>query len=149
MRERYYRQSERRWRELAGGAAGSLVLADFSRLRRPRGAPAEVPIERAHPALREWGLVCDAPEHAACLLAWEPPARRRRPDAAREFELVLSVEPAVVRAVAEAGLDIAAQAAPELAGELRRRLTDGPPPAEASQLRLASAITARLLGGLR
>jgi DICT domain-containing protein len=149
QRERYYRQSERRWRELAGGAAGSLVLADFKRLRRARGAPAEVPIERAHPALREWALVCDAPEHAACLLAWEPPARRRGPDAEREFELVLSVEPAVVRAVAEAGLDVAAQAAPELAGELRGRLTDGPPPAEASQLRLASAITSRLLGGLR
>jgi hypothetical protein len=54
-----------------------------------------------------------------------------------------------VRAVAEAGLDVAAQVAPDLAGELRERLTDGPAPAEASQLRLASAITARLLGGLR
>jgi DICT domain-containing protein len=149
QRERYYRQSERRWRELAGGAAGCLVLADFERLRRPRRAPAEVPIERAHPALREWALVCDAPEHAACLLAWEPPERRRRPDADREFELVLSVEPAVVRAVAEAGLDVAVQVAPDLAGELRERLTDGPAPADASQLRLASAITARLLGGLR
>jgi MerR family transcriptional regulator, light-induced transcriptional regulator len=148
QRERFYRQSERRWRELSRGAAGSAVLADFERLRRPRGGPVEVPIERSHPAMREWSLVCAAPEHGACLLAWEPPARRRLSDADREFELILSVEPSVVRAVAEAGLDVVASSAPEVAAGLRAQLSEGPPPATETQLRLGSAITARLLGGL-
>ena len=149
QRERFYRQSERRWRELARGAAGCAVLADFERLRSPRDAPVEVPLERAHPALREWALVCDATEHGACLLAWEPPPRRRVPDGARSFELVLSVEPAVVRAASEAALDVVASTAPELAGRLRALLPDGPPPAGAGQLRLAAAITARLVGSLQ
>jgi DNA-binding transcriptional MerR regulator len=149
QRERYYRQSERRWRELASGAAGCAVMADFERLRKPRRAPVEVPVEATHPALREWALVCDAAEHGACLLAWEPPLRRRVADGEREFELLLSVEPPVVRAVAEAALDVAAAAAPELATRLRERLPDGPPPPAAGQLRLAAAITARLVGNLR
>jgi DNA-binding transcriptional MerR regulator len=149
QRERFYRQSERRWRELARGAAGCAVLADFERLRSPRDAPVEVPVERAHPALREWALVCDAPEHGACLLAWEPPPRRRVPDGERSFELVLSVEPAVVRAVSEAALEVVASTAPELGARLRARLPEGPPPAAAGQLQLAAAITARFVGSLR
>ena len=148
QRERFYRQSERRWRELARGAAGCAVMADFGRLRSPRGGPAEVPVEPAHPALREWALVCDAPDHGACLLAWEPPPRRRVPDSQREFELLLSVEPAVVRVVAEAGLDVARSTAPELAERLRELLPEGPAPVAADQLRLAAAITARLVGRL-
>jgi MerR family transcriptional regulator, light-induced transcriptional regulator len=148
QRERFYRQSERRWRELARVAAGCVVLADFERLRSPRGAPVEVPVERAHPALSEWALVCDAPEHGACLLAWEPPLRRQGADGEREFELLLSVEPAVVRTVARAGLDVAAETAPEPAARLRELLPAGPPPMTAGQLRLATAITARLIGRL-
>jgi DICT domain-containing protein len=148
QRERYYRRSERRWRELARGAAGCAVMADFEHVRRPRGAPVEVPIDAAHPALREWALVCDAPEHGACLLAWEPPLRGRVRDAEREFELLLSVEPAVVRAVAEAALDVAAASAREDAARLRELLPEGAPPAAAGQLRLAAAITARLVGRL-
>jgi DNA-binding transcriptional MerR regulator len=148
QRERFYRQSERRWRELSRGAAGSVVLADFERLQRPRGGPVEVPIDGSHPALREWALVCDAPEHCAALLAWEPPARRRLAELDREFELILSVEPDVVRLVAEAGLDVTASSAPEIAAGLRSELPDGPPPSAETQLRLGSAITARLLGGL-
>ena len=37
----------------------------------------------------------------------------------------------------------------DIADSLRAQLTDGPPPPDASQLRLGSAITARLLGSLR
>src|SRR5437868_7538375 len=35
QRERFYRQSERRWRELARGAETAFVFADFERLRTP------------------------------------------------------------------------------------------------------------------
>jgi hypothetical protein len=105
-------------------------------------------VETSHPALREWAVVCDAPEHGACLLAWEPPLRRHVADGEREFELLLSVEPAVVRAVTEAALDVAASTAPEPAAQLRELLPAGPPPMAAGQLRLAAAITARLVGRL-
>jgi DICT domain-containing protein len=149
QRERFYRHSESRWRELARGAAGCAVMADFERLRRPRHAPVEVPVKRGHPALREWALVCDAPEHGACLLAWEPPPRRPVPDGEREFELVLSVEPSVVRIASEAALDIAAASAPDVVARLRECLQEGAPPPAAGQLRLAAAITARVVGNLR
>jgi hypothetical protein len=50
--------------------------------------------------------------------------------------------------VAEAGLDVVASAAPNVASELRERLPDGRLPRPGDQLRLLGAITARLLGNL-
>ena len=148
QRERFYRRSERRWRELARGAESAFVFADFERLREPADAPAELPIERSHPVSREWALVCAAPEHGACMVAWEPPGRTR-PGDAREFELLLSVEPAVVREAAEAATALAAPIAPALAASAREHLEQLPPPPAEKQLRLSSAITARLLSSLQ
>ena len=62
QRERFYRQSEGRWRELARTAERAVVLADFPRLRRPRHAPVEVPIRAREPVAREWAVVCESPE---------------------------------------------------------------------------------------
>jgi MerR family transcriptional regulator, light-induced transcriptional regulator len=149
QRERFYRQSEARWRELSAGAACAFVFADFARARRPRGAPAELPIDRSHPVSREWALVCEAPEHGACMVAWEPPGRSAPADSEREFELLLSVEPAVVREAAETAAALAAPLAPDVAGQARGYLEHLAPPAAESQLRLSAAITARLLASLR
>jgi hypothetical protein len=55
----------------------AIVLADFDRARRPRHAPAEVRLERSAELRREWAVVFDAPNVAACLIAWERPARNR------------------------------------------------------------------------
>jgi MerR family transcriptional regulator, light-induced transcriptional regulator len=148
QRERYYRQSEHRWRELARGAESAFVFADFERLQEPAGAPAELPVDRSHPVSREWALVCAAPEHGACMVAWEPPGRMR-PGDAREFELLLTVEPAVVREAAEAATALAAPIAPGLAARAREQLEQLPPPLPEKQLRLSSAITARLLSSLQ
>lgn len=147
QRERYYRQSERRWRDLARGAENAFVFADFERLREPAGAPVELPVDRSHPISREWALVCVAPEHGACMVAWEPPGRMR-PGDAREFELLLSVEPAVVREAAEVATALAAPIAPELAANARAHLERLSPPLPEKQVRLSSAITARLLSSL-
>jgi MerR family transcriptional regulator, light-induced transcriptional regulator len=144
QRERFYRQSEHRWRELARGAATSFVLADFRRLARPDGGPIEVPVDASHPLAREWGIVCDAPEHGVCLVAWEPPGRASS-DAARLFEVLLSVEPGVVREAAEAAVEIAAPAVPELAAAVRERFAQPPLAATIDQLRLSAAITTRLV----
>jgi DNA-binding transcriptional MerR regulator len=59
QRERFYRQSQLRWHELARTAEVAVVFADFARLRAPRDAPVEVPVPRAHPLNREWALVCE------------------------------------------------------------------------------------------
>ena len=59
----------------------SLVFAGFSRLRSPRNrGPAEVPVDRDHPLMREWGVVCLARGHAACLA---DPAKRITPPSAK------------------------------------------------------------------
>lgn len=149
QRERFYRQSEARWEELSAGAEAAFVFADFQQLRRPRRGPVELPVERSHPVTREWALICAAPEHGACMVAWEPPGRTRPGDAQREFELLLSVEPAVVREAAEAASALAAPIAPELAERARGYLEQLAPPRAETQLRLSSSITARLLSSLR
>jgi DICT domain-containing protein len=149
QRERFYRQSEARWRELSAGADCAFVFADFAQARQPQGGPAELPIDRSHPVSREWALVCAAPEHGACMVAWEPPGRSPSADSEREFELLLSVEPAVVREAAETAAALAAPLAPDVAGQARGYLEQLAPPAAESQLRLSAAITARLLSSLR
>jgi DNA-binding transcriptional MerR regulator len=146
QRERFYRQSEARWHELAAGAATCFVLADFEQVRRPPCGPLEVPVNRRHPLSREWAVVCDAPEHGVCLVGWEPPGRK--PGAERRFEVLLSVEPEVVRLAAETALEIAAPTVTELEPAVRERFSEPPAPAGSSQLQLAAAITVRLMGSL-
>ncbi|HEV2858647.1 MAG TPA: DICT sensory domain-containing protein [Solirubrobacterales bacterium] len=149
QRERFYRQSEARWREFSQGAECAFVFADFAAVCQRPGAPTELPIGRAHPVSREWALICEAPEHGACMVAWEPPGRSAPGDPEREFELLLSVEPAVVREAAEAAAALAAPLAPEVAERSRAYLEQLAPPRAENQLRLSSAITARLLASLR
>ncbi|HEV2790610.1 MAG TPA: DICT sensory domain-containing protein [Solirubrobacterales bacterium] len=149
QRERFYRQSEARWAELSQGAESAFVFADFKRVRKPRTAPAELPIDRSHPVSREWALICAAPDHGACMVAWEPPGRVAAADEEREFELLLSVAPGVVREAAEAATALAAPLVPEAAEKARSYLERLAPPRPEAQLRLSSSITARLLSSLR
>jgi hypothetical protein len=67
----------------------------------------------------------------------------------RQFELLLSVEPAVVREAAEAAVALAAPIAPEVGERARGALEQLAPPRPEAQLRLSGAITARLLAALR
>ncbi len=115
---RFYRQSERRWRELARNARVAVALADFKRLRRPAHGPVQVPVRRDHPLAREWAIVIHAPDGSACLAAWEIPAPVAPADADRRFEVLWSPEPEVaVDALAVAG-DWIASSAPDVAGAL-------------------------------
>ena len=149
QRERFYRQARPRWRDLARGAELAVAFADFPKLRRPRGAAVEVPVDREHPMAREWALICASADHAACMIGWEPPARSPSHDLEREFEVILSVDPAVVRDAVEAAAAVAAPPAPKLADALLSQLAELPAPRVDSQLRLAGAITARMVGALR
>jgi DICT domain-containing protein len=139
--ERFYRHVEPRWRELARTSDRAVVMADFSKLRKPRNAPAEVPILATDPIMREWVVVCDAAELSACLVGWErPPAPGQR----RVFETLWTVEPQVVRQAARACRELAARKAPALVADLRERLADAPPPAGERQLRAAVDLATRL-----
>jgi DICT domain-containing protein len=142
QRERFYRASARRWRDFARTASLAVVFADFERFRA--GSPAEVPVDRSAPLTREWAVVCAAPGHAVCLTGLElPPARRR--DGARVFEVLWSVEPAVVAVATEICLGLVSAEHPALAGEV---LAPRSMPASDQQLRLATAITTRAFGRL-
>ena len=149
QRERFYRQSERRWHDFARTADLAVVFADFDRAHVPDEGPVELPIDRSGPLTREWAVVCEAPGHAVCLAGLELPALAPPEDAAREFEVLWSVEPAAVHAAAQICLGLVRQAAPELFarfGDGKTRLPSGP--VSDQQLRLASAITTRTLRAL-
>jgi MerR family transcriptional regulator, light-induced transcriptional regulator len=139
--ERFYRQSERRWRELARTAELTIVFADFSRARRPRNAPAEVPLETTAELRREWIIVFDAPNVAACLVAWE------RPEGAsgeRLFETIWTVERTVARHAARVCADLAARVDPALVEGVRERLADEPSPVP-EDVRTAVAVASRVV----
>jgi len=148
QRERFYRQAQPRWRELARGAAAAIVFADFERLRTPRHAPAEVPVPRTHPMNREWTLVCEGQDFALCLTGWEPLESSSAVDRARQFETVWSVEPDVVREASAICASIVDAARPSLLDPARARLESPPSLPPESQLQLATSVTARMLSHL-
>lgn len=138
--ERYYRQVELRWREMARTAERAVVLADFPRLRAPAHAPVEVPIEETDPLMREWIVVCEGPALSACLVAWErPPA----PGEPRLFETIWTVEPEVTRECARLCCELCAERAPGVVDDLRDRLADAPAPGGREQLRGAVELATR------
>jgi DICT domain-containing protein len=146
QRERFWRDAEPRWRDLATTAHSAIVFADFAKARVPdeKGAPIELPIERGDPFGREWSLVCDAPEYAAFLVAWERPGQDGTPDGDRRFEAVWSVEPSLVREAARISAGFVERSDPELLGRFLPRLRDTPPPS-GDELRLVGALTNRMV----
>ncbi len=148
QRSRYYRSSAQRWRDLARSAELTVAFADFERYRPPReDAAAEVPLDQTHPLSREWALICHAAEHAACLSAWEPPGQDPA-TGERVFEVLWSVEPDVVREAARLASTLVEPSSPELAGRALRRLDRDPAAPASGQLRLATAVTRRMLSEL-
>lgn len=96
QRERFYRHTQRRWRELARTSELAVALADFPALAHPAGGPVEIPVARTHPLAREWAVVVSAGAAQACLAAWEQPTEARPPDRLRRFEVLWSFDPGVV-----------------------------------------------------
>jgi DICT domain-containing protein len=146
QRERFWRHAEPRWRDLAATAHSAIVFADFDEPRVPeeKGAPIELPIDRGDPFGREWSLVCDAPDYAAFLAAWERPGQDGTPDAERRFETVWSVEPSLVREAARISAGFVERADSDLLGRFLPRLRDTPPPS-GDELRLVGALTNRMV----
>ncbi len=141
QRERFYRESEARWRELAQTAECAVALADFRRVRRPKDAPIEVPIRAGEPIRREWAIVCESPSFGACLAGWERPGE---PSGERVFEAAWTVEAPAVRLAAQVCCRLATQTAPGLLADLDEGLRDAPVTRE-HELRSAVQLSMRMV----
>ena len=148
QRQRFFRQSQRRWNELARTARVVVVFADFGEPaaanRPPRGpAPVRVALPADAPARREWTLVCDARDHPACVTGWEFPGQPQAADACRRFEAVWSVDPQIVRDAAVICAQLARSARPGL-GPLLDTLPSEPPAPASADLRRAVGLLTRM-----
>src|SRR4051812_2125959 len=103
QRETAYRHAEHRWRELARTAGLAFVLAEFAKRRKPRGAPAEIPLVTRSPVRREWAVLCVDSEFSACLAGWERPSA----DGTRGFEAIWTTDPATAVAAMRVALAVA------------------------------------------
>jgi DICT domain-containing protein/predicted DNA-binding transcriptional regulator AlpA len=140
---RHFHASERRWRELADGAEAAFVFADFPEPRRPRGGPVEVPIAGGDPLAREWVVVCDAADRAACMVGWEPPGQ----EGERRFETVWTADRETARAAARICVDLALDGARDLLEPIAERLAE-PVANGPDELRRAEALTSRMVAYL-
>lgn len=141
QRERYYRQSESRWRELARTARATVVFADFAVDAEASGPPVEIALAHNSVLHREWAVVCDGPYSAACLLGVERSRQLR--GGPRLFEAIWSVDPDLVHDAACIGAALAGDSYPQSAV---------PPalasPDRASNLLRATTITNRAIAYL-
>jgi MerR family transcriptional regulator, light-induced transcriptional regulator len=135
QRERFYRASERRWRELARATAASVVFADFAE-PRAGGRPREVPIAVTDPLAREWAVVAYGSDRAVCMVGWEPPGQPGQ----REFETLWTTDPDAVRAAARICCALAGDDA------LAQRLDDMPLPRD--DRAAVEALTSRMIAYL-
>jgi DICT domain-containing protein len=124
QRARFYRQSEERWQELSRTAERTVVFADFASSRSGDARPTEVPLAADSPVRREWVLVCDSPEFAACVAGWELPAPAGTAEQDRRFETVWTLDPPAVRAATRVGIALVGQSDPGLSDELTASLAD-------------------------
>jgi len=144
QQERFFVQSERRWRSLARTSAFAAVFADFDQSSMDEGTLRRVALAPSAALTREWVLVCDSPRYAACVAGWETPGQEARPDGRREFETVWTVDPQVVRVAAITCAEHVRAALPDLTDELDTLLSDAPPEASAD-LRRADDLFHRVL----
>ena len=166
QRQRFYRQSEQRWRELARTAQVIVAFADFGTAPDDRAsaralppavglggstggpggpAPLKVPVPADAALRREWTLVCDAPDYPACVAGWEFPGQQETSDAGRRFEVLWTVDPRVVRDAATICAQLAESWAPSL-GPLLSRLPSDPAPAASPDLQRAMGLLNRMTG---
>ncbi len=95
------------------------------------------------PMRREWSLVCDAPDHAALLAAWELPGQSDVPDRDRVFEAIWTLEPRAVRDAAR----VCARLSDLLDPASRHDWTElsAPAPEPSDDLRAATSLFQRLV----
>lgn len=148
QRERFFRAEEARWRELALAARQTVIFADFPRLQSSSDGLVELPVAPTHPIAREWAVVCDAPSYGACLTGRAPLTGPVGEDRRSHFDVIWTVEPAAVRDAARTCAAIAGESSPQLREAMQARLDSPTAPVGSEHLRLATAITARMIDSL-
>lgn len=143
QQERFYRHSAARWQELTRTARVVVVFADFPESSGPDAAPLTVRIPADAPLLREWFLVCSAPDYSAFLSAWEFPGQSDVADAGRRFEVLWSVDPPAVRDAALICAQLARSLAPGLVPALAD-LPSGPSAPASADLQRAIGLFSRM-----
>ena len=144
QRERFYRNAESRWRDLAGPARFAVVLADFRELHDSPGVPVEVPIDRSDPIGREWSVICDAPSLTACLSGWERPGQADVEDMDRDFEMFWSVDPVLVREASAVACSIIERSSASVAERLRPALEE-PVHVDGGHMATLTSLTNRMV----
>ena len=153
QRQRFFRQSQERWNELARTAPAVVVFADFAASAvagdppPAQGIPVRVPLPADAPARREWALVCESADYPACVTGWELPGQPKTADAGRRFEVIWSVDPRVVRSAAMICAELARPARPGL-DRLLDSLPSEPAPPGSADLRRAAGLLNRMTGYL-
>ncbi|CAN5249166.1 hypothetical protein BH09ACT12_BH09ACT12_06730 [soil metagenome] len=87
-----------RWTDISRVASSTFVFADFAAV--VEAPPTEIPLAADAPLIREWAVVCDNPEMAMALTAWELPGQLAVRDSERVFEAIWTVDPEPVREAA-------------------------------------------------
>lgn len=146
QQERFYRNSQERWEELARTARVVVVFADFGGSSTAGASPARVHLPADAPLRREWFLVCAASDYPAFVSGWEFAGQKDIPDADRRFEVLWSVDPPVVQDAAMICARLARSLSPGLGG-LEDDLPSGSAPASAD-LRRAMGLLSRMTGYL-
>ena len=147
QRERHYRDSEARWRQLARACDLACAFADFGAVRRPPNAPLEIPIGVRDPLASEWAVVCDSSRRAACMVGWEPPGQTGVADADRRFEVIWTADRETARIAARICCDLASADARDAIEPIAARLAE-PVAHSGDELRRAEALTARMIAYL-
>lgn len=147
QRPSYWRGAAKRWRELSHGSPETtFVFATFEKPSLPAHGVREIPVDPDLPFAREWTIVCDADRFGVVMCGREVVASSlEMPDAERRFEFLWSVEPGIVREAARICAGFVEASAPDELDAVRHRLETEPAATSADQLRLATAVTTRLL----
>jgi MerR family transcriptional regulator, light-induced transcriptional regulator len=143
QRERFYRQSRERWKELARTARVAVIFADFGESSGPGASPVTIRIPADAPLRREWFMVCAASDYPAFISGWEFPGQIGVPDDGRRFEVLWSVDPPAVRDAALICAQMACALSPSL-GRLPDDLPDGTPPPASADLHRAIGLFNRM-----
>lgn len=122
QRGRFLAPALPRWRRLAARASSVVVFADVADEPVDTGAVRLARLAPDVPLRMEWAIVCDDPDFACVLSAWEVPGQHDVADPDRVFEMVWSLEPAPVRVAARTCAALAEQAGVPDAAEVRRHV---------------------------
>lgn len=142
--QRFYDAARARWEDLSGTAEQTIVMAAFEPGHTPNAATVEIYLDEGSPMRREWALICDSPDQAACLAGWEHPGQTATNDAERTFEVVWSVDPVVVRSALRIAIGLANADEPSLLDHLAGHLRQEVIPASAD-LQRTSGLFGRTL----